>query len=1253
MSASERDQADSDSTASLMECSYDEDKWDETHLRRVQDGSSTRDEMMGEVAGIITRGDAERLSPVIAVVPKIKLNIQHWGLETNPSAPAMEVKPFIIFFSDCVAYSCNHRKDGNMFNYSQEMEEEGFSQSLFDEIISKKNVHSSEEAKVLVGVGEGMIIKPPSDREEVVQQEMEPDYEDSEISLISGNVVSVYRPLAHTSESSAAEEESQTMLQAGDCIATKKFKDSHYSSHTSPISIRFGVSVPAEDLPAVSISSESAPNTFSYNCTPNDVFSKVDISNKVSDVLGSSESTPSDIAALPTRPKNISITQKESKESSMTVTDSSDKAIDTLNTIDVDSKTFAATLPLVTIWKEMKIIYLEDAIETNVPKNKYNEKLRTCAKYKERTDSCAENPGNIKVDEVTSCSKTTSPLSCQEDTIADDASNTSCSLDVLCGEHTAGQITENNVESCSVEVLLDSTEYSNFDLQFPPEVRKSSRLARKWKDGPPTFFWRGVKNIKRETHNYVNVCNIKGETQLHFAALKGHLSKVKSLIQSGSDVNAPDYAGWTPLHVASTHGFVNVVLELVRAKARVNCRGLDDITPLHDAAKCGHWKVVQCLLENGADPRMKNAHGKTALELCQGARVQHLLSSWAKAQCADGDQTRLLVDEPARCPAGEASNEPVTAFRGSHCPDSGSKSASEVDIRQSCDVALKDHCPEGKKYPMKPGRKKGQGPSSDKQLHLIQVFKEAIKELDDIKITLQSIKSWDLSLTGKADKYKQAIQKMHLTLNTLLQRQKKDSYSLSNSTKHSSVCRAKANSELWDLLMIRKRKLLERLKTHRELSLRYKTFQQELKQQLQIQQQTLESGNSQEEQTPSASGMTVKSSDFAQVPNSIVQVEQQQTMGSSVVIPCTSENTTALPITDYAVQRDGATIVQEGNTTFDSEDVVYIPDSLISCTQTSSGQSSAVTHEPCDSQVQILAKGLSAGAQNEYVSHMSVVGLQNTPQILSVTRHPTIEHDYTRLRGQQKGGVERQDADLEIDVGAAPGEVIMRPTESQTDVTGSIPSFLSYRQLVHRGVLQPGKDVLSINVKGTVHYATLLMNGTILTPQLATYKSPMLWHKALLASNTNPKWSVTASVVLYEGRMMSSYAKRENYPSAPLAIPSIAVAVSTSNTPNIAARFAQETPVHSETQSGTKPRDVPITKYFILPSRDCDLTGCEGCQIFTYPKKVLLVQNSELCPMYYINDLFNNPDNWDFLCSEGTKHADHTSTQSSSSMECS
>ncbi|CAM9984634.1 unnamed protein product [Lampetra fluviatilis] len=1168
------DHEDSDSTASLVECSFDEDKWDEPH----------------------------------------------------------------------------HLKDGNMFNCSQETEEEGFSQSLFDEIISKKKVHSSEEAKDLVGVGEGMIIKPPSDREEVVQQEMEPDYEDSGISLISGNMVSVYRPLARTSESSAAEDESQRMLQAGDCIATKKFKDSHYSPHASPINIRFGVSVPAEDVPAVSISSESAPNTFSYKCTPNDVFPKVYTSNKVSDVLGSSESTPSDIAAVPTRPENLSITQ-ESKESSMTVMDSSDKAMNTLNTIMVDSKISAAALPLVNIWKNGKSIYLEDAIETNVPKN---EKLRTYAKYKEITDSCAENAENTKVDEVTTCSKMTSPLSCQEDTIADDASNTSCSLDVLCGEHTAGQMTEKNAESCSVEVLLDSTEYSNFDSQFPPEVRKSSRLARKWKDGPPTYFWRGVKNIKTETHDYVNACNIKGETQLHLAALKGHLSKVKSLIQSGSDVNAPDYAGWTPLHVASTHGFVNVVLELVRAKAKINCRGLDDITPLHDAAKCGHWKVVQCLLENGADPRIKNAHGKTALELCQDARVQHLLSTWAKAQCADGDQTRLLVDEPARFPAGEASKEPVTAFRGSHCPDTGSKSASEVEIRRSCDGALKDHCPEGKTYPVKPGKKKGHRHSSDKQLHLIQVFKEAIKELDDIEVTLQSIKSWDLSVTGKAGEYKQAVQKMHLMLNTLLQRQKKDSHSLSNSTKHSSVCRAKANSELWDLLMIRKKKFMERLKTHRELIFRYKTFQQELKQQSEFQQQTLESGNSQEEQMPSASGMTVESSDFAQVPNGIVQAEQQQTTESSVVIPCTSENTTAPPITDYAVQKDRATIVQEGNMTFDSEEVVYIPDSLISCTQTSSGQSSAATHEPCNSQMQILANGLSAGAQNEYVSDKSAVVLQNTPQILSVTRHPTDEHDYTRLPGQQKGGVERQDADVEVVIRAAPGEVIMRPTESQTGVTGeSIPSFLSYRQLVNQGVFQPGKDVLSIHVKGTVHYATLLMNGTILTPQLVMYKSPMLWHKALLASNSNPKWSVTASVVSYEGRMMSSYAKRESYPSAPLAIPSIAVAVSTSNTANIAARLAQETPIYSETQSCTKPRDAPITKYFILPSPDCDLTGCEGCQIFTYPKRILLVQNSELCPMYYINDLFNNPDNWDFLCSEGTKHADHTSTQLSSSMECS
>ncbi|KAL7072709.1 hypothetical protein ACQ4LE_007685 [Meloidogyne hapla] len=45
-----------------------------------------------------------------------------------------------------------------------------------------------------------------------------------------------------------------------------------------------------------------------------------------------------------------------------------------------------------------------------------------------------------------------------------------------------------------------------------------------------------------------------GATALHVAASKGYIQLIEMLINSGSDVNAPDYEGWTPLHAAAHWG---------------------------------------------------------------------------------------------------------------------------------------------------------------------------------------------------------------------------------------------------------------------------------------------------------------------------------------------------------------------------------------------------------------------------------------------------------------------------------------------------------------------------------------------------------------------------------------------------------------------------------------------------------------------------------------------------------------------------
>ncbi|CAD7080753.1 unnamed protein product [Hermetia illucens] len=120
--------------------------------------------------------------------------------------------------------------------------------------------------------------------------------------------------------------------------------------------------------------------------------------------------------------------------------------------------------------------------------------------------------------------------------------------------------------------------------------------------------------------------NERGETTLHFAAIKGDQETVKKLLESGISPDVTDFAGWTPLHEACNHAHYNVALALVKAGANVNAKGLDDDTPLHDAAVSGHLKLVKMLVEKGADVHAKNRKGKTPADVAAASVVSYLTS---------------------------------------------------------------------------------------------------------------------------------------------------------------------------------------------------------------------------------------------------------------------------------------------------------------------------------------------------------------------------------------------------------------------------------------------------------------------------------------------------------------------------------------------------------------------------------------------------------------------------------------------------
>ncbi|XP_038666178.1 ankyrin repeat and SOCS box protein 3 isoform X4 [Scyliorhinus canicula] len=112
---------------------------------------------------------------------------------------------------------------------------------------------------------------------------------------------------------------------------------------------------------------------------------------------------------------------------------------------------------------------------------------------------------------------------------------------------------------------------------------------------------------------YSNTCSAVG-----FAARKGNVELLKTLIQKGHSLDIADNRGWCPIHEAATHKSVRCLRLLIHAASStpyIELKTFEGETALHLAAKCGHVKIVQILLKAGADANAKTNENITPLFL--------------------------------------------------------------------------------------------------------------------------------------------------------------------------------------------------------------------------------------------------------------------------------------------------------------------------------------------------------------------------------------------------------------------------------------------------------------------------------------------------------------------------------------------------------------------------------------------------------------------------------------------------------------
>lgn len=119
----------------------------------------------------------------------------------------------------------------------------------------------------------------------------------------------------------------------------------------------------------------------------------------------------------------------------------------------------------------------------------------------------------------------------------------------------------------------------------------------------------------------VNAYADDGFQPLGLASFFGQLEAARYLLKAGAAVNAPSRNGLAaaPIQSAAATGHTDIVKLLLDNGADPNVREQGGYTPLHAAAQNGDEDMILALIYGGADLDAKSSDGKTPLDLAEEA----------------------------------------------------------------------------------------------------------------------------------------------------------------------------------------------------------------------------------------------------------------------------------------------------------------------------------------------------------------------------------------------------------------------------------------------------------------------------------------------------------------------------------------------------------------------------------------------------------------------------------------------------------
>lgn len=114
-----------------------------------------------------------------------------------------------------------------------------------------------------------------------------------------------------------------------------------------------------------------------------------------------------------------------------------------------------------------------------------------------------------------------------------------------------------------------------------------------------------------------------GFSLLHVACAFGQRNLVTFLLNRHAlvNMNADNGSKATPLHLAVAHReeitAAAIAEKLIENGAELNAKDANGETPLHHAVARGSVLLVATLIEAGADPYMKDGHGRSPMDLAK------------------------------------------------------------------------------------------------------------------------------------------------------------------------------------------------------------------------------------------------------------------------------------------------------------------------------------------------------------------------------------------------------------------------------------------------------------------------------------------------------------------------------------------------------------------------------------------------------------------------------------------------------------